>query len=178
MIRLVALVLSLAVASQAFAPAATQQAAATRQCITVRSMAPKYVDNKWVPQSEAEQPGAGYDVVGTLLRHGPKPAFTRVFQPDDYEQAVLKFMAGEKCDRLTAQGNMDAYLRNPQDWAYNRMEEERRGFKIDYVTIKPKEVTLVLVWSTVVSAVVGRAVYSIANGVDFVRCFCYQQCSL
>jgi hypothetical protein len=132
-------------------------------------MAPKYIKDKWVPQSDAEMPSAGYDVFGTLLRQGPQPALTRIFQPDDYEQAVLKFMAGDNCDRNTAQGNMDAYLRNPADWTFSRMEEERRGYKRDYVTIQPKDVALVLVWSTFVSAVVGRGVYCIINGVDFVR---------
>lgn len=170
MLRLIALFLSFtALSSNAFTPGA--QPRPKQQSSTGTRMAPKYVDNKWIPQSEKEMPDAGYDVVGTLFRHGPKPVFSRIFQPDDYEQAVLKFMAAAKCDRNTAQGNMDAYLRNPNDWLYSRMEEERLGFKIDYVTIQPKAVALVAVWSTIVLAVVGRAAYAIAYGVDFVRAF-------
>ena len=103
-----------------------------------------------------------------FLLQGPKPVFTRLFQQDDYEQAVLKFMATDGCDRITAQGNMDAYLRNPQDWMFNRMEEEKRGVKYNYTNLQPKEIVLVLVWSTIVGAVVGRALYSLAMGVDFV----------
>jgi hypothetical protein len=131
--------------------------------------APKYVKDKWVAQGPQDEPSAGYDIWGTLLRQGPKPAFTRLFQPDEYEQAVLKFMAGDQCDRNTAQGNMDAYLRNPQDWQFARLEDKKRGEQRDYVTVKSQDIVLVLVWSSIVSAVVGRAIYSIANGVDFVR---------
>ena len=76
-------------------------------------MAPRFDKklNKWIPISEDEGPSAGYPPVGSLLRHGPLPYLRRVFQPDEYEQAVLKFMAVDKCDRNTAQGNMDAYIR-------------------------------------------------------------------
>lgn len=122
-------------------------------------MAPKFVGNKWVAQSEEDSPSAGYDVLGTVLRQGPEPAFTRIFNPDDYEQAVLKFMATEKCDRNTAQGNMDAYLRNPPDWTYIRREDERRGYVRDYVTLNPKEIAKVLVWSSIVFGLAGRAIY-------------------
>ena len=136
-------------------------------------MAPKYVDGQWVPQTKDDTPEAGYDLFGTFVRHGPKPAITRVFQPKDYEQAILKFMAQDQCDYLTAQGNMDAYLRNPADWTYQRMEDTKRGIekKRDYVTIRINEIVLVLVWSAIVFAIVGRVIYSVTNGVDFVRSF-------
>lgn len=68
---------------------------------------------RWEAGKDAEK---GYDVVGTLLRNGPVPTFTRLSSPDDYEQAVFKFQAKEKCDINTAQGNMDAYFENPNDW--------------------------------------------------------------
>jgi hypothetical protein len=67
---------------------------------------------KFVPMDlEQEGPAAGYPPIGTLLRQGPQPYFQRVFNTEDYEQAVLKFMAVEQCSRNEAQGNMDAYLR-------------------------------------------------------------------
>lgn len=71
-------------------------------------MAPRYdkTTDKWVASSAEEGPGAGYGITKTLLLHGPEPFFQRVFKPDDYEQAVLKFMAGDKCSRDEAQGNM------------------------------------------------------------------------
>jgi len=59
-------------------------------------MAPRFDKklNKWIPTSSAEGPEAGYDIWGTVLRHGPVPFFNRIFKADDYEQGVLKFMAG------------------------------------------------------------------------------------
>ena len=63
---------------------------------------------KFVPDGPQDEASAGYDKVGTLLRHGPQPFFQRIFKADDYEQGVLKFMAIEECDRNAAQGNMDA----------------------------------------------------------------------
>jgi hypothetical protein len=78
------------------------------------SMAPKYdkKTSKWSPTKPEDGPENGYGVVRTLLLHGPLPWFQRVFKPEDYNQAVYKFMAGEKCSRDVAQGNMDAYLRS------------------------------------------------------------------
>ena len=74
-------------------------------------MAPKYDGTKWISTLPEDGPDAGYPPTKTLLLHGPKPYLTRIFQPDDYEQAVLKFMASDKVNRIEAQGNMDAYLR-------------------------------------------------------------------
>jgi len=75
-------------------------------------MAPRFdrATQRWSPSTPDEGPEAGYGIGRTLLLQGPKPFIHRLFQPDDYEQAVLKFMAGEKCSRVEAQGNMDAYL--------------------------------------------------------------------
>ena len=123
---------------------------------------------KWIPTGPNQLPEAGYPPVKTFLLQGPKPFLTRVFQQDDYEQAVLKFMAGDNIvDRDVAQGNMDAYLRNPQDWMFNRMESQRRGIDIDYTSISTQGIVLVVAWSSIVFFVVGRAVYSVANGVGF-----------
>ena len=36
-------------------------------------------------------------------------------------------MAQDGCDRKEAQGNMDAFLDNPQDWGYQKMEEKNKG---------------------------------------------------
>jgi len=82
-------------------------------------MAPRYdkTTRKWTPASAEEGPDGGYGVFGSLLRQGPQPFFNRIFKADEYDQAVLKFMAGDNVDRMTAQAEMDAYLRNPTDWA-------------------------------------------------------------
>ena len=76
------------------------------RALSALHMVPKYNGNEWVASSPDEGPEAGYDALQTLLMHGPKPWFSRVFTPKDYEQAVLKFMAGDKCSRIEAQGNM------------------------------------------------------------------------
>ena len=52
----------------------------------------------------------GWGPAGSLIRQGPVPFFIRIVKPDTYEAAVSKYMAQEKCDRATAQGNMDAYF--------------------------------------------------------------------
>ena len=52
----------------------------------------------------------GWGPAGSLIRQGPVPFFIRIVKPDTYEAAVAKYMAQEKCDRATAQGNMDAYF--------------------------------------------------------------------
>ena len=118
---------------------------------------------QWSPTTDDDLPSAGYDILGTLLRQGPNPALQRIFKPTEYEQAVLKFMAGDKCDRNTAQGNMDAYLRNPSDWAYSRM----RGYEIDYATINSKDIVLVSAWSAFVLAALARGAYSLSAHENF-----------
>ena len=99
------LVAGLMASSSAFAPVQQPQKATTSL-----GMAPKWDGDKWVPTSDAEGPSAGYGPGKTLLLHGPIPFYNRIFKADDYEQAVLKFMAGDKVDRTEAQGNMDFYL--------------------------------------------------------------------
>jgi hypothetical protein len=47
---------------------------------------------------------------------------------------------------------------DPQDWAANRMEEETRDFKVDYVTLKPTKVALTVAWSCVVFGYAGFAI--------------------
>ena len=86
---------------------------------TLLNMAPKFdkTQNKWLPTSPEEEPEAGYDIWGSLLRQGPNPFFNRLLRGEEYEQGVLKFMAGDNVDRNTAQAEMDAYLQNPNDWA-------------------------------------------------------------
>jgi len=67
-----------------------------------------------------------------------------------YDQAVMKFMAKDNVERWVAQGNMDRFNENAQDWAFERMEMERMGKTYDYVTLKPKQVILSSIWAGVV----------------------------
>jgi len=128
-------------------------------------MAPRFdaKENKWVVTSPEEGPDAGYGIWGSLLRQGPSPFFNRVFKAEEYDQAVLKFMAGDNVDRNTAQAEMDAYLRNPNDWAYYRME----GVKVDYLTLRTKDIALTLVWSILILTLAGRGVYCLETGENF-----------
>ncbi|CAJ1951300.1 unnamed protein product [Cylindrotheca closterium] len=120
-------------------------------------MVPKFdpQTRKWSPTSPEEEASAGYDIWGSLLRQGPNPFIQRLFQADEYEQGVLKFMAGDKVDRNTAQAEMDAYLQNPNDWAYNRVN----GYNVDYLTLNPKQIGLTLAWAAIIVPLLGRAIY-------------------
>lgn len=120
-------------------------------------MAPRYDKqlNRWEITSPEEGPEGGYDIWGTVIRHGPVPLFNRIAKADEYEQGVLKFMAGDKVDRMTAQAEMDAYLANPNDWAYNRLN----GYNVDYLSINQKQLTLNLVWSALILTLLARGAY-------------------
>ncbi|CAB9508820.1 expressed unknown protein [Seminavis robusta] len=147
----------------AFAPVQQRTTGSTSSL----SMAPKWDGEKWAPSSPEEGPEAGYGAGKTLLLHGPIPFYNRVFKAADYEQAVLKFMASEKCDRMEGQGNMDFYLANPNDWAFNRFEMEKKGIKYDYTTLDNKSLTLTLVWSSIVLGLSTNVVYSLSTGASF-----------
>jgi hypothetical protein len=62
---------------------------------------------------------------------------------------------------------MDAYLRNPSDWQYMRMESERRGIKMDYAKLDRQTLVLTTVWSAIVLSIVGRVGYCIVVGESF-----------
>jgi hypothetical protein len=49
-----------------------------------------------------EGPSAGYGIVGSLYRAGPVPFIQRIVNAESYEQAVLKYMAQEGCDRIVS----------------------------------------------------------------------------
>ena len=161
--RVLLSLLALLAATQAFV---SQSGGVARSAL---SMAPRFdkKEQKWYPTKPEEGPEAGYPLVNTLLLHGPKPFLQRVFNPDDYEQAVLKFMAGDKCDRQEAMGNMDAYLNNANDWAFNRLTYEKGGYKPDYVTLKKDAIILTVTWSAIVVTVASRVGWSLATGNDF-----------
>ena len=61
---------------------------------------PSLFSSKYATQTEGPQ--AGYNIIGSLYRAGPMPAITRLTNPENYEQAVLKFMAKEGCGRVVS----------------------------------------------------------------------------
>jgi hypothetical protein len=77
------------------------------------------------------------------------PFFTRIFNGDGYEQAILKYMATKKCSYVFAQGSMDRYFENPPDWLFEEMEGQRKGALPDYTQLDKKRVTLRLVCSAI-----------------------------
>jgi len=109
-------------------------------------------EQRWLPTKAEEEPSAGYGLVGSLVRAGPIPFFQRVVNPDKYEQAVLKYMAKEKCDRIQAQGNMDAFFENPSDWQYQKLQEKNGAPKYDYGNrnTSTKDLILTGTWSVIV----------------------------
>ena len=142
------LLLALVSSVQGFAPPAGRAAATT----TSLDMAPRYdkKTQKWSPSTPEESAENNYPAYRTLLRHGPKAFLVRVTQPENYDQAILKFMATDKVDRWPAQGNMDRFFENAQDWAYERGEMQKRGVVYDYVTLDTKQIFLSTAWACVV----------------------------
>ena len=55
---------------------------------TSLSMAPRFdkTSEKWITDVPEEMEGSSYGPIGTLYRAGPKPFFTRIFNPDTYDQ--------------------------------------------------------------------------------------------
>ena len=134
--------------------------------ITHRFMVPKYDEStqRWTdPSGET-----GYGPIGSLLRQGPLPLIQRLRDADGYEQGVLKMMATDGMTRNQAQGNMDAYLSNPNDWAIQKLEEKKTGVMYDYETanMDPKQLVLTGVWAIAVVSIIVRAVYLAVNGCD------------
>ena len=101
----------------------------------------RYVKN---PLDDGEYP---YDAIGAALRQGPSPFITRVFNADEYEQGVMKYMLAYKCSRAEATGNTDARLNNAMDWQYQKMEESRGRAKVDYTILDPKQAVKTAVWA-------------------------------
>ncbi|KAL7543365.1 hypothetical protein ACHAXR_013074 [Thalassiosira sp. AJA248-18] len=116
--------------------------------------------SQWQPSPETED--APYGAWGSFLRGGPTPGVLRILKPDDYDQAVFKYMAQTSCSRAEAQGNMDAYFNNAADWAYQKSEEARGRPQVDYSALKPKQAVLVVTWAFFVTPFLGRCAYLIA----------------
>lgn len=104
MIRSFLLILSLAATCCAFAPPQTSKLSSSALFMA----APRFdkTAQRWYPASPEEGSESAYDLTGSLLRQGPNAFFKRLLNPDEYDQACLKFMAQEGCTYQQAQGNM------------------------------------------------------------------------
>jgi hypothetical protein len=132
-------------------------------------MAPRYnpATQRWEATTPEEE--QGYPPTGSLIRQGPVPFLQRLIKSDEYEQGVLKMMAKDSTmDRNEAQGNMDAYLRSPNDWALQKVEEKNGAPKFDYANANMDMQDLVLtgVWTSILLTFVGRIVYVYSFGCD------------
>ena len=138
------LLLSFFALSSAFAPARMTKRASG----ALSAAKPKYnaKTQTWTPAAgdDGKYP---YDAVGALLRHGPAPFISRVTNPGEYEQGILKYMASSGVSRAEATGNMDAMLNNRPDWMSQKMAEKKGAAVVDYTELKKKDAILVLVWA-------------------------------
>lgn len=163
------LLVTIITAGAAFSvPNASFRPAPTRTQTSLK-MAPRYDPSTeiWYPTTPEDE--EGYGPFGTLLRAGPKPLIIRLVSPDSYEQGVFKFMGKENMSRLEAQGNFDAYLENPNDWAYQYLQEQKGGYKKDYVGggLDLKSLVLKGVWTTLLLGLAARGVYCYNTGEYF-----------
>lgn len=103
---------------------------------------------------------SGYDAFGTLTRQGPVPFFIRIFKSDTYNAAVDKYMMKEKCTRLEAMANMDAYFQDPNGWASNKLRSRKTGVQNDYINFNQSKSSLALtaVWALILVALTYRII--------------------
>lgn len=144
-----------------------------RRHVASLAMVPRYnpTTGRWEPNNPNEDSSAGYPPIGSLIRQGPIPFFQRLKDPDMYDQAVLKLMATSSdslMSRDEAQGNMDAYLQNPNDWALQKMEEKNGAPVFEYANANMESENLLLTaaWAGLLATLVGRIVYVTAFGCD------------
>lgn len=119
----------------------------TKQCKISCAKRSTTLNQKQFPSSDETN---GYGPVGSLLRQGPVPFFIRIVNPKTYDAAVSKYQALEKCDRITAMANMDAYFQDPNGWAANKLRSRKTGVDIDYVNVNMDKGSLILtgIWAT------------------------------
>ena len=62
---------------------------------------------------------------------------------------------------MEAQGNIDAFLANMNDWIVQKNAEKRGAAKFDYATANtdPKQVVLTSLWASVVFGYILRVIY-------------------
>jgi len=155
----------------AFSPATTSSSSRAVQrnahTTTLLKMAPRFdaETQRWSPTTLEEEADAGYPPTGSLIRQGPIPFFVRLFKSDEYEQSVLKYMATENCTRMEAQGNIDCFWRNQNDWMERKMIEQRTGKKFDFASPpSTQKIVLTAVWACIVVYFFSDLAYKIGSG--------------
>jgi len=105
------------------------------------------------PSVDDLDPNVGYGAFGSLTRQGLVPYVIRVVKPDTYAAAVAKYAAKEKCSKLEAMANMDAYFADPNGWAGDKLREKNGGKKRDYINVNqnPFSLALTALWAVGIS---------------------------
>ena len=109
--------------------------------------------------SDELDPAVGYGPIGSLTRQGLVPYIIRIVKNDTYEAAVSKYAAKEKCSRLEAMANMDAYFADPNGWAGDKLREKNgTGPKREYINANqnPFGLALTAVWAIFISGLFWR----------------------
>ena len=107
---------------------------------------------------QAQVSDEGYGPFGSLTRQGPVPFFIRLAKPETYEAAVTKYQLSEKCSRLEAMSNMDAYFQDPNGWAGQKLRERKGAPKLDYTNVNQDAKSLLLtgVWAVGITSLFVR----------------------
>ena len=118
------------VCCSAFTPTPVQQSCQQQQRVQRQSLplhARKETGNDVTRENWTFNPFDVNDLspLDTLLRRGVVPLGIRLFRPQKYEEAVVNYMRKERCDRATAQRNMDAFFNDPNGWviSYGRKRD-------------------------------------------------------
>jgi len=117
---------------------------------------PEYdnIAQEWVITSPDQE--ESYGPIGSLLRGGPYSIIKRCVDPYIYDQSVLKYMATDRCDRQEAQGNIDAFNRNPNDWTYRKLQEKAGKLKKkDFGKLEGQSAVLAVTWAIGVTGTLG-----------------------
>lgn len=125
----------------------------------VAPLSPSTLPRRSSSRSKMVMSEDGYGLLGTLVRQGPVPFVIRVTQPQKYENSVAVYMAKEKCTRTEAQGNMDAFFANENDWAFQKLQEKKGAAKVDYGKMPPTDrLVLTGVWALIVFGLLGKII--------------------
>ena len=148
----------LSTAVVAFQPAATRSRLTSTTALAAQKPKLDKQSNRW-EKAKDDDGVYPYGPFGSLLRHGPSPFFTRLTNADEYEQAVLKYMATAGVSRAEATGNMDAKLNNAMDWSYQKRAERNGSPKVDYTVLNKKDAALAIIWALGITPLTIQVIY-------------------
>lgn len=146
--------------TSAFGPASTRS--------NKKANLPTFDDKtqKFVPPPNVSS-GQFYSPISSMIKAGPVPAITRLFSPQEYEQAVWKYMVESKePDIKQAQGNMDAFFASRELWVEQKMLEQMGKREVFDYGKEPgiDRVVLASVWGVMSTSILARATWQLIHG--------------